>query len=138
MSTAPLSALLGELRRNSDADLPDAELLRRYRQQRDEAAFAALLRRHGPLVMSACRRQLGWSAGAVKGRLERGRLALRGRLERRGVTLSAGLLAVISASRSDAVPPELVNSLVRTLSDPAAAPSAAAALAEGVPLLMNP
>jgi RNA polymerase sigma factor (sigma-70 family) len=39
--------------------LSDAELLRRFAAQRDEAAFAALVGRHGPLVLSACLRVLG-------------------------------------------------------------------------------
>ncbi len=38
---------------------PDAELLRRYAAGRDEAAFAALVRRHGPMVWNTCRRTLG-------------------------------------------------------------------------------
>src|SRR4051812_47656783 len=37
---------------------PDRELLRRYAAGRDEAAFAALVRRHGPLVWNTCRRAL--------------------------------------------------------------------------------
>jgi hypothetical protein len=40
---------------------------------------------------------LGCSLDAVKGRLERGRARLRGRLERRGVSLSAGLLDMLAA-----------------------------------------
>lgn len=36
----------------------DQELLRRFVKDRDEAAFAALVERHGPLVWSACRRLL--------------------------------------------------------------------------------
>jgi RNA polymerase sigma factor (sigma-70 family) len=38
--------------------------------------------------------QLGWTAGSVKGRLERGRARLHERLARRGLTLSAALAAV--------------------------------------------
>jgi RNA polymerase sigma factor (sigma-70 family) len=40
------------------AEAPDAELVWRFATQRDEAAFAALVTRHGPLVMRACRRVL--------------------------------------------------------------------------------
>src|SRR3954470_17862788 len=39
-------------------DAPDAELLRRFARDRDEAAFAALLQRHGPMVFGVCRRVL--------------------------------------------------------------------------------
>jgi RNA polymerase sigma factor (sigma-70 family) len=34
---------------------PDAQLLGRFTAQRDEAAFAALVRRHGPMVLNVCR-----------------------------------------------------------------------------------
>src|SRR5262245_42387099 len=34
----------------------DGQLLARFVAARDEAAFTALLRRHGPLVLSVCRR----------------------------------------------------------------------------------
>lgn len=37
---------------------PDRELLERFVQRRDEAAFAVLLDRHGPLVLGVCRRIL--------------------------------------------------------------------------------
>src|SRR5262245_44588923 len=36
----------------------DGDLLRRYVHARDEAAFEALLRRHGPMVLGVCRRVL--------------------------------------------------------------------------------
>jgi RNA polymerase sigma factor (sigma-70 family) len=39
--------------------LSDRELLRRFREDRQEEAFAALLRRHGPMVLGVCRRVLG-------------------------------------------------------------------------------
>src|SRR5437660_592057 len=34
---------------------PDAQLLERFTTHRDEAAFAALVRRHGPMVLNVCR-----------------------------------------------------------------------------------
>jgi RNA polymerase sigma factor (sigma-70 family) len=43
-------------------DAPDADLLARFVAARDEAAFAALVRRHGPAVYRVCRRLVGPSA----------------------------------------------------------------------------
>src|SRR5262249_27640566 len=55
-------ALLQFLRKVTDcreaADLSDGQLLERFRDQRDETAFAALLQRHGPLVLDVCHRLL--------------------------------------------------------------------------------
>src|SRR5262245_33172650 len=42
----------------------EGELLRRFVAQRDESAFAEILRRHGPLVLGVCRRVLGESHAA--------------------------------------------------------------------------
>lgn len=39
--------------------LTDGQLLGRYIAHRDEAAFAALVKRHGPMVLGVCRRMLG-------------------------------------------------------------------------------
>ncbi len=39
--------------------LSDAQLLERFFTQRDERAFAVLVERHGPMVLSVCRRIMG-------------------------------------------------------------------------------
>ena len=44
--------------RGTVAGLGEAALLRRYVVERDEAAFAALVARHGPMVLGVCRRIL--------------------------------------------------------------------------------
>jgi RNA polymerase sigma factor (sigma-70 family) len=60
MAGAPVSAILRHIQRLADppADQTDGQLLQRFVGQRDEAAFAALLRRHGRLVWSVCRHRL--------------------------------------------------------------------------------
>jgi RNA polymerase sigma factor (sigma-70 family) len=74
--------------------------------------------------------QLGISVGAVKGRLERGRLILKDRLTRRGVALSAGLLAALaSQSAAESLPPTLIDATIRAAGG--AAPVRVAALASG-------
>src|SRR5262249_52025269 len=50
-----LERLLGQQRLGR---LPDRELLARFVRTRDEAAFAALVERHGPMVLRVCRRTL--------------------------------------------------------------------------------
>src|SRR4051794_10342895 len=67
MGKGRLSQVLGHLRRltgGPEADCPDRQLLRRYTEQRDEAAFAALVERHGPLVLDVCRAVLGHAQDA--------------------------------------------------------------------------
>src|SRR5438552_15552337 len=62
MANAPLSSVLRHLRKllgpRPDATLRDAQLLERFARQHDEAAFEALVQRHGPLVLGLCRRIL--------------------------------------------------------------------------------
>jgi RNA polymerase sigma factor (sigma-70 family) len=62
-------------------------------------------------------RQLGWSAGSVKGRLERGRARLHHRLARRGLTLAAVLTAaeVSRGTASSQVVATLVSAIVRSV-----------------------
>jgi RNA polymerase sigma factor (sigma-70 family) len=60
MATAPLHTVLGYLRATSArrADPGDAVALERFIAHREEAAFAAILRQHGPMVLAVCRRIL--------------------------------------------------------------------------------
>ena len=43
---------------NQQAHYSDAELVGRYVADRDESAFEALVRRHGPAVLAVCRKVL--------------------------------------------------------------------------------
>src|SRR5438874_879897 len=68
MSSSPATSVLRILRhliavRDVDGT-SDGELVARFAQKRDEAAFAEILRRHGPMVLGVCRRVLGNSADA--------------------------------------------------------------------------
>ncbi len=56
--TAVIHHLCSLAEKSSEARLSDQQLLERYLAHRDEAAFTILVRRHGPLVLSACRRVL--------------------------------------------------------------------------------
>ncbi len=63
MATSQISGVIQHLRRTvllrDGAGLTDGQLLDDYISRRDEAALAALVRRHGPLVWGVCRRVLG-------------------------------------------------------------------------------
>src|SRR2546423_8780911 len=62
LTSTPMSAVLSHLRALAAApapDLSDGQLLRRFAAQRDPAAFAALMERHGRLVWRVCRNVLG-------------------------------------------------------------------------------
>jgi RNA polymerase sigma factor (sigma-70 family) len=61
MPTSPMNSVIDHLRRAvlcDSAGLGDRELLVCFIEHRDEAAFAALIRRHGPMVWGVCRRLL--------------------------------------------------------------------------------
>jgi RNA polymerase sigma factor (sigma-70 family) len=62
MATGQLSAVLQHLQRMAGVrgarELSDAELLERFIARHEEAAFAALVQRFGPMVLGVCRRVL--------------------------------------------------------------------------------
>jgi RNA polymerase sigma factor (sigma-70 family) len=63
MATTPTGEVLQHLRRiallGDGAGMTDGQLLEAYIRHRDEAGFAALVRRHGPMVWGVCCRVLG-------------------------------------------------------------------------------
>ena len=62
MPTSPLNRVVHRLRRaalrRDGAGLTDGQLLGCFVERRDETAFEALVRRHGPMVLGVCRRVL--------------------------------------------------------------------------------
>jgi RNA polymerase sigma factor (sigma-70 family) len=64
---APLDLLVSRLRgqvRRAGTSEDDAALLAAFIQSRDESAFEAIVRRHGPMVLGVCHRALGGADGA--------------------------------------------------------------------------
>src|SRR5437879_808519 len=68
MADGPITNLVRHLRRLAaphDADEPtDGQLLERFAVGSEQAAFEALVRRHGPMVLGVCRRVLNNAADA--------------------------------------------------------------------------
>jgi RNA polymerase sigma factor (sigma-70 family) len=62
MAASPISKVLDHIRRialrQEAARLTDGQLLERFIKRRDDAAFDAIARRHGPMVMGVCQRIL--------------------------------------------------------------------------------
>jgi RNA polymerase sigma factor (sigma-70 family) len=62
MDAGPVNAVLQHVRRLATVEtvraLPDNQLLQRFLASQEEAAFAALLHRHGPMVWRVCQRVL--------------------------------------------------------------------------------
>ncbi|HVK08721.1 MAG TPA: sigma-70 family RNA polymerase sigma factor, partial [Gemmataceae bacterium] len=101
--------------------LPDGELLARYRAGRDDGAFAALVRRHGPLVLGTCRRiltrahdaedacQATFLVLARKAGSVRGGPALAGWLHRVAVRAACRLRRDLARRPTEPLPPDVAN-----------------------------
>lgn len=59
MSTGQLNPVIRLMRQSAPREQGDADLLARFVRHGDESAFAALLERHGRMVLGLCRRVLG-------------------------------------------------------------------------------
>jgi RNA polymerase sigma factor (sigma-70 family) len=57
MSSTPLSTVFRQVR-GFAGSASDGELLEHFKDRQDEAAFAALVARHGPMILGLCRRLL--------------------------------------------------------------------------------
>ncbi len=120
--TAP-EALWRDLRPILDEEV--SRLPRKYR----EAVVLCYL--EGKTNAEAAR-LLGCPRGTVVSRLASARERLRVRLARRGVTVSAGLLASLMTARAAALPPALVNATLKTVLPAGLVAAEVAWLTEGV------
>ena len=63
MATSPMKTVFQHLRKavlcREAEGMTDGQLLKHFIEARDERAFAALVLRHGPMVLGVCRRVLG-------------------------------------------------------------------------------
>ncbi len=85
------------------------------------------------LTQEEAARRLGWSAGSVKGRLERGRTRLHARLARHGLTLAGALVAVeVSRGSAPAAPIAVTVRAALAFRAGRGEPGPATGLAEGV------
>jgi hypothetical protein len=70
MATAQAGIVLRHIRElvaaEQPGDLPDRQLLEQFSAAHEEATFAALVKRHGPLVLGVCRRVLGNAPGGSR------------------------------------------------------------------------
>jgi hypothetical protein len=63
-TSAAVAHLLRAAQTHNAESRTDGQLVRQFLDRRDEAAFAALVRRHGPMVLGVCRRILNNAADA--------------------------------------------------------------------------
>src|SRR5439155_73241 len=109
------------------AGVPDAQLLERFVGRRDGAPFV-LCCLEGRSNADAAR-EIGCPLGTVESRLVRARQRLRTGLSRRGLALSAGLVAALPGPEAAAfVPAALVISTAKAAALAAAGSAAAAGL----------
>src|SRR5437763_731887 len=90
----------------------------------DERAALVLCFLEG-LTRDEAARRLGCSLATLRRRLGRGRDRLRSRLERRGVGLSAGLVAALAAGEAEAMSPRLAVAVEQAAAGGAVSPAGA-------------
>jgi RNA polymerase sigma factor (sigma-70 family) len=102
-----------ELHRRELRDVLDSELDQLPEEYRNPLILHYF---HGKSQEEAAK-QLGWSYGTVSGRLNRARVLLKERLERRGLAVSIALLALLFRDGNAAVPEQFVSETVGTVTD---------------------